>query len=246
MGGIRTAALDRLLGELAGVAAAVDGTLAEFRGHALERLDRLVGFDFGVTWSLDGDDSVARGYDLDVYALYRARAAEFGPTIVRLLGAARAAGGAVLDRHVFGAREMAGLPLYTDLGAAMGGPREHVTGEVCLRGRGFAGLYLGRAGRLLRRFSDEEVAAVRRVVGVMALAEAAHRAVPPTVEEDPELRALTARERTLLDLFALGLGYGEAAVELGVSINTVRQFVRSIYAKLGVASKTEAVLRTRR
>jgi DNA-binding CsgD family transcriptional regulator len=236
--------LDRLLAELAGEAAA--GTLGEFRRHALEGLERLIGFDLAATWGLDGGDAVMRGADPAGWDLFRSRAAEFGPSISRLLGAARAAGGAILDRQVFDAREMAALPLYTELGPALGGAREHVTGLLSLRGRSFAGLYIGRAGRALRRFTDEEVQAMRRVIAVMGLAEAAHRAAVPPADEDPELGELTARERVLLDLFALGLGYAEAARELGISINTVRQFVRSIYAKLGVASKTEAVLRARR
>jgi len=54
--------------------------------------------------------------------------------------------------------------------------------------------------------------------------------------------ALTARETLTLQLLADGNTYASAADELGVSINTVRSYVRSIYEKFAVGSKTEAVL----
>lgn len=57
---------------------------------------------------------------------------------------------------------------------------------------------------------------------------------------------LTAREGDVLTLFARGLSYGDAARVLGVSANTVRSHVRSVYAKLDVVTKTEAVLVARR
>lgn len=56
----------------------------------------------------------------------------------------------------------------------------------------------------------------------------------------------TPREAEILALFARGLSYDEAARVLGVSANTVRSHVRSLYAKLEVVTKTEAVLAARR
>lgn len=57
---------------------------------------------------------------------------------------------------------------------------------------------------------------------------------------------LTAREREVLSLFARGLSYDDTARVLAVSTNTVRSHVRSVYAKLDVITKTEAVLVARR
>lgn len=57
-----------------------------------------------------------------------------------------------------------------------------------------------------------------------------------TVEEK-----LTPMETDFLALLADGHSYASAATELGVSINTVRNYVRSIYDKLHVHSKSEAV-----
>lgn len=58
--------------------------------------------------------------------------------------------------------------------------------------------------------------------------------------EQPE-RLLTPRETQLLALLAEGHGYGEAGDLLNVSENTVRNYIRSIYEKLHVHSKSEAV-----
>jgi DNA-binding CsgD family transcriptional regulator len=55
--------------------------------------------------------------------------------------------------------------------------------------------------------------------------------------------ALTGRERDILELFARGLTYEEAAQVLGISTNTVRHHVRALYRKLDVSSKVEAVLK---
>ena len=43
-----------------------------------------------------------------------------------------------------------------------------------------------------------------------------------------------------------GYSYDEVAEELSMSANTVRHHIRSIYAKLGVHSKVEAVNEARR
>jgi DNA-binding NarL/FixJ family response regulator len=53
---------------------------------------------------------------------------------------------------------------------------------------------------------------------------------------------LTPREGELIQFFARGATYAEAASALGVTQNTVRQHVRRIYGKLRVGSKAEAVI----
>lgn len=58
---------------------------------------------------------------------------------------------------------------------------------------------------------------------------------------DPDLPRLTDREREIVDLFSKGSTYDEVASMLSVSVNTVRYHVRSLYKKLHVCSKAEAV-----
>jgi DNA-binding NarL/FixJ family response regulator len=60
---------------------------------------------------------------------------------------------------------------------------------------------------------------------------------PPEKLDD----ALTPHEVRLLKLLARGYSYQGAAEELKLSINTIRTYIRSIYEKLHVHSKSEAV-----
>jgi DNA-binding NarL/FixJ family response regulator len=58
---------------------------------------------------------------------------------------------------------------------------------------------------------------------------------------NPAQEELTARETELLRVFAKGSSYKEAARELGISPLTVGNHVKSIYRKLAVHSRGEAV-----
>jgi len=52
---------------------------------------------------------------------------------------------------------------------------------------------------------------------------------------------LSPRERDVLDGLAEGQAYKQISDKLGVSIHTVRNYIRRIYEKLHVCSRTEAV-----
>ena len=54
---------------------------------------------------------------------------------------------------------------------------------------------------------------------------------------------LSAQELRLLQLLADGYGYDSAGRQMHISVNTVRTYVRSIYEKLHVNTKSEAVSR---
>jgi DNA-binding NarL/FixJ family response regulator len=56
-----------------------------------------------------------------------------------------------------------------------------------------------------------------------------------------ETSVLTPQEVRLLRLLGEGHSYESAGLNLGITINTVRKYVRSIYEKLHVHSKAEAV-----
>jgi len=55
------------------------------------------------------------------------------------------------------------------------------------------------------------------------------------------LNDLNKREREILDLLAAGFRYKEIADKLFLSIETVRTYIRDIYSKLHVHSRTDAV-----
>lgn len=53
--------------------------------------------------------------------------------------------------------------------------------------------------------------------------------------------ALTLQEQRLLALLSQGYSYQSAADQMNVSVNTIRNYIRSVYEKLHVHSKSEAV-----
>ena len=57
---------------------------------------------------------------------------------------------------------------------------------------------------------------------------------------------LSPQEKRLLQLLVEGHHYKTAAAEMGISVNTVSFHLRSIYEKLQVHSKAEAVARALR
>ena len=111
----------------------------------------------------------------------------------------------------------------------------------------FQSLCNGANGYLLKKTPPSRLLhAIReaRESGAPLSPEIAHKVVrlfrdfrpPAKVEAD-----LTRLELKLLSLLADGYSYQSAADEMRVSINTVRNYIRSIYDKLHVHSKSEAV-----
>jgi DNA-binding NarL/FixJ family response regulator len=66
-------------------------------------------------------------------------------------------------------------------------------------------------------------------------------AAGPSDDGSPDASDLTGREREIIELFAKGATYDDVARMLSMSVNTVRHHVRSMYRKLHVCSKAEAV-----
>jgi len=60
-------------------------------------------------------------------------------------------------------------------------------------------------------------------------------------DADPLVDPLTAREREVLQLAAEGLANKQIALSLEISEHTVKFHLSSLYAKLGVTSRTEAI-----
>ena len=60
-------------------------------------------------------------------------------------------------------------------------------------------------------------------------------------EDETDAQTLTARETEVLQLTAQGLANKQIALQLGISEHTVKFHLSSLYARLGVTSRTEAV-----
>jgi pimeloyl-ACP methyl ester carboxylesterase/DNA-binding CsgD family transcriptional regulator len=66
-----------------------------------------------------------------------------------------------------------------------------------------------------------------------------------TPEQKLELRDLTLRERQVLELLAQGLDNTRIAAKLGIGQKTVRNHVSTVMAKLGLESRSEAIVSAR-
>lgn len=112
----------------------------------------------------------------------------------------------------------------------------------------FAALQAGASGYLLKTSSAEELLhAVHAVAeGETALSPAiakklVRRAAGRSEQEDI-IEPLTDRELDVLRLAAQGLGNKQIGAALNISDRTVQGHLANIYAKLHVATRTEAVL----
>lgn len=109
-----------------------------------------------------------------------------------------------------------------------------------------AALTAGANGYLLKTaHAREVVAALHAVVrGEVVLdASVAHRVLARARQETPVTGLLTGRELDVLRLAARGSRTKEIAADLSVSTRTVEAHLTSIFNKLGVSSRIEAVLR---
>jgi len=105
-------------------------------------------------------------------------------------------------------------------------------------------LEAGAIGYLLKDVSADELARAIRAAhaGRATLSPEAAQALVETANQPPAPGLdLTEREREVLGLMIEGLNNTQIAGRLTVSPSTIKSHVSSILAKLGVASRTEAV-----
>lgn len=111
----------------------------------------------------------------------------------------------------------------------------------------FRALAAGASGYLLKRLSPKKLLeAIEEVyTGGSPMSAPIARKVVQSFKTTPghgdESADLSDRERAVLDGLAGGLAYKQIADHLQISIHTVRNYIRRIYEKLHVRSRTEAV-----
>jgi DNA-binding NarL/FixJ family response regulator len=110
----------------------------------------------------------------------------------------------------------------------------------------FQSIRNGASGYLLKKTApDRLLAAIREAHagGAPMSPEIARRVLQLCRQAPPPPSAhdLTPQEVRVLALIAEGHGYQAAAEQLGISLNTVRDHVRSIYHRLHVHTRSEAV-----
>ena len=101
-----------------------------------------------------------------------------------------------------------------------------------------AGLILAATGLVAHAFAA--LVRQRRATPVAAAASPAPAPGPRTSDDDRN-RRLTEREREVLDILVTGARTSEIATRLAISDRTVKAHLASIYQKLGVTSRAEAI-----
>jgi DNA-binding NarL/FixJ family response regulator len=117
----------------------------------------------------------------------------------------------------------------------------------------FTAMRAGARGYLVKGAEQDEIArAIRSVAAGEAIfgPGVAQRvlgffAAPQLAAASEPFPELTAREREILDLLAAGLSNSAIAQRLGVAPKTVANNVSSIFAKLQVADRAQAIVRAR-
>jgi DNA-binding NarL/FixJ family response regulator len=110
----------------------------------------------------------------------------------------------------------------------------------------FSALTSGASGYLLKRMPLAKLfEAIHEVMdGGSPMSAPIARQVVRLLQKIPASDAgadLSPREREVLESLAGGRTYHQIGAEMGVSIHTVRTYIRRIYEKLHVQSRTEAV-----
>ena len=111
----------------------------------------------------------------------------------------------------------------------------------------FNALAAGASGYMLKRTSSKELLeAINAVHGggspmTMHIARKVVQSFQRTPPAALSTEGLSEREQQVLDLLSQGLIYKEIAEKLGISYETVHTYIRRIYEKLQVRTRTEAV-----
>ena len=114
----------------------------------------------------------------------------------------------------------------------------------------FSALRAGASGYLLKTSSPAAIAdgILQAAEGGAPLSQDIARLViqsfqEPVEKKKKEIPGLTPRESQILELLAEGLVPKEVGYKLHISYETVRDYLKSVYRKLHVRSRTEAVIK---
>lgn len=236
------------LAELAEIAERVDA--AAFEAGVLQLLRRHVGFDVALFRRKRDYGPISEGLDP---GLLRA-AAPYWPVFVEewsrvgSLAPVERQQGVTTDLEMYGEQRFQRLTVHR----VFAKPAGDIRGASVLsqwQGRTVAHLVLGRGQR--GRFQPRELERLRAFSPLIRMAEALRyvqskclELAPPPGPAAAAPRAATAlspREQQVASYLALGYSNEQIAAACGTSLYTVRNQLSRAYAKLGVATRAEAV-----
>jgi len=207
--------------------------IVDFQQALLDEVMRHVGADVGLFQVRASGAPAARGFGTNVagdWSAARARhAAELGPVL------AAAGKSAAVDTNVLGERRVRSTRYFSEVVRPHGG-RETLCAVPMWRGQSTGCLWLGRCGPR-GRFRRRDLQAVDLLLPAIALTgvslgEAGRRRATAT---------LTAREADIVAFLRLGLRSADIAAQLGTSVNTVRNQIWRLMARLGVGTRAELI-----
>ena len=112
----------------------------------------------------------------------------------------------------------------------------------------FAAIMAGASGYLLKQIrglqlveSVQRVAAGESLLDPKVTARVLER-IRSGPRQDPRVAMLTEQERRILDLIAEGLTNRQIGSRLGLAEKTIKNYVSSLLAKMGLQSRTQAAL----
>ncbi len=117
----------------------------------------------------------------------------------------------------------------------------------------FEALAAGASGYLLKKTPPDKIISALKELqeGGAPMSSAIARKVISSFQKKQQDKPLppdfklTLRESEILDHLAKGLFYKEIAIELSITVGTVRQHIHNIYEKLHVQNRTEALNKLR-
>jgi DNA-binding CsgD family transcriptional regulator len=220
----------------------------DFERNLLELLDRQIGTDVSFFSRPGGVSPVALGLDPGVRARARQRFGRMGSEIARLLPEASRQGGVVVDSECFGA-ELPRLVYYDTFMRPHRG-RTTLLGFLMYQGRCVSRLVLGRS-QGSPDFHERDKAALRELLPTLSVAQHGYLlaagpvlapvAQAPSAPAAAAASSLTPREREVCSYLELGYSNEQIALALGTAPRTVRNQLSSVYEKLGVSTRAEAV-----
>ena len=111
----------------------------------------------------------------------------------------------------------------------------------------FNALCAGATGYILKNSTEDEITKAIKEINAGGspmspqLARMVVQSFPPKKNNTDLTETLTKRDRELLQMLSDGYRYKEISDKLSLSLETVRSYVRDIYTKLQVHSRTDAI-----
>ncbi len=217
-----------LLAQLAHAASSFAAYERTVLGHLARSFD--VPIAFFVRGDGIGASTVGLRSDIVARPSRAARWAAYGDELSPVFADAARRDGVSVDRAVLG-DALRSTRVFREIIQPHEG-RCTMLGTLAIAGERLGTVALGSTGRDFGPADRERLAAL---LPTLALCEGA-------LQRRRETSAvLTAREQEVVRALRLGYTNGEIAVSLGTSVNTVRNQLRSVFAKLGATTRAEAV-----